>query len=126
MDHANAQRFTEVCKRLGLADERVRGIFDDLKERYLEVHRSYHNLLHIDRMLSWLDASADGDDTVELAIWFHAAVYEPLGSHNEAKSAQYFADSLGSFIGGSMGGDVERLILATDPKLVKSGCPTRA
>jgi predicted metal-dependent HD superfamily phosphohydrolase len=123
MDHASAQRFTEVCERVGLAPERAHSNWDDLRQRYSEEHRSYHNLSHIDRMLSWLDASSAGTDAIELAIWFHDVIYEPLGSHNEAKSAQHFVDHLGSFIGGSLVEDVERLIRATDPTRSRSGMP---
>ncbi len=88
---------------------------------YSEAKRAYHNLSHIDRMLSWLDRSGHHSDAVEFAIWFHDAVYEPLGSGNEAKSAQYFADHIGLFVGGKLAEDVERLVMATDPTLSRSG-----
>ncbi|MEM0966240.1 MAG: phosphohydrolase [Verrucomicrobiota bacterium] len=72
-------------------------------------------------MLSWLDASGQHSDEIEFAIWFHDAIYDPLDSHNEAQSAQYFADRIGSFVGGKLTDDVERLVVATDPKRSRSG-----
>lgn len=107
---------------MGVNDERAQSVFTDLVRLYSEQHRRYHNLSHINRMLTWLDASGGNRDSIELAIWFHDAIYEPLGSHNEAKSAQYFAVHLGTFIGGRSAEDVQRLILATDPTRTRSGC----
>lgn len=121
MDYATLQRFATLCGRAGVTSERSRHVSDDLFGRYSEIHRTYHNLSHIDRMLSWFDASAQGTDDVELAIWFHDAIYEPLDSQNEAKSARYFRDCFGQFIEPQRVDDVERLIIATDPKRPRSG-----
>lgn len=121
MNYATLQRFATLCGRAGVTSERSRHVSDDLFGRYSEIHRTYHNLSHIDRMLSWFDASAQGADDVELAIWFHDAIYEPLDSQNEAKSARYFGDCFGKFIEPQRAGDVERLIIATDPKRPRSG-----
>lgn len=121
MNHTTPTRFKKVCRRAGVADERAESIFSELVVFYSQEHRAYHNLSHIDRMLSWLDASGEATDSVEFAIWFHDAIYEPLSNHNEAKSAQYFTDHLGSFVGGKLVEDVERLIMATDPTRSRSG-----
>ena len=58
---------------------------------------------------------------MELAIWFHDVVYNPLGSHNEAKSAEYFRERLGSSVSEALADDVERLIMATDSTRPRSG-----
>lgn len=121
MDHATSSRFRDLCRRAGVAGERAESAFRELIALYTEENRAYHNLSHIDRMLAWLDASGYQSDAVEFAIWFHDAIYEPLGSHNEAQSAQYFAAQIGSFVGGKLADDVERLVLATDPTRSRSG-----
>lgn len=121
MNHATPRRFKEVCLRVAIDDEMAEGVFLDLMACYTDESRAYHNLSHIDRMLSWLDDSGGASDSVELAIWFHDAIYEPLGRHNEVKSAQYFAFRIGTFIGGKLAEDVQRLILATDPNRSRSG-----
>lgn len=72
-------------------------------------------------MLSWFDAAPGGTDEIEWAIWFHDAIYEPLGGQNEEKSAQYFEDHIGKFIGSQHAEDVKRLIIATDPQRPRSG-----
>jgi len=121
MNHATQMRFNELCRRLGIDGERSAQMYRDLVALYSDGARAYHNLTHIDRMLSWLDASGDPSDAVELAIWFHDAIYKPLSRHNEANSAQYFIDHLGPFVAGPLVEDVERLILATDPTQPRSG-----
>ena len=72
-------------------------------------------------MLAWLDASGEGTDSVELAIWFHDVIYEPLGGQNELKSAQFFFDHFESAAGSTLINDVMRLIIATDPTRPRSG-----
>jgi predicted metal-dependent HD superfamily phosphohydrolase len=54
--------------------------------RYREPHRRYHtteHLLQVIRLLSELQA----DDRLQLAAWFHDAVYDPARADNEARSA---------------------------------------
>lgn len=64
---------------------------------YREPYRAYHAWPHIEAMLAGLDevrrapefASAHFDE-VEMAIFFHDAVYDPRRDDNEAKSAELF------------------------------------
>lgn len=121
MNHVTLERFTRLCRSVGLPSGRVSAVFADLVRHYSEPHRSYHNLAHIDRMLGWLDATGEGSDAVELAIWFHDVIYEPLGRENEAASARHFQDQVGQFIGAPTAAAVERLILATEPGRPRSG-----
>lgn len=65
-------------------------VVDDLGRRYREPHRHYHNLEHVEACLAWLDwfaGCAEHRAEVELALWFHDAVYEPVRKDNEAVSA---------------------------------------
>ena len=121
MNHATPARFHELCRRAGVADELAGKAFADLASLYAEEHRKYHNMTHIDRMLGWLDATGGRNDSVELAIWFHDAVYDPLGKDNEAKSARFFTEHFGPSISSPLMADVERLILATDASRPRTG-----
>ncbi|MET0343774.1 MAG: N-methyl-D-aspartate receptor NMDAR2C subunit [Polyangiales bacterium] len=62
----------------------------DLARRYREPARHYHTLEHVAELLAWLEhlrAHALRPDLIAWAIWFHDAVYDPRGRHNEAESA---------------------------------------
>lgn len=121
MNSATPTRFHEICCHVGVGAEIAEKVFADLVSYYAEDHRKYHNLSHIDRMLGWLDATGECIDSVELAIWFHDVIYDPLGKHNEARSADYFKEHLGAHISRQLTDDVERLILATDATRSRTG-----
>ena len=64
-----------------------------LKARYAEPHRRYHTLEHIEHCLSEFDPRQAADPkAVELAIWFHDAVYDPRRSDNEERSAAWLLE----------------------------------
>ena len=58
---------------------------------------------------------------MELAIWFHDVVYDPLGRLNEEKSAEYFVEHFGACPPDSLTENVVRLILATDSTRPRTG-----
>jgi len=65
--------------------------YEDLVERYSEPQRAYHTLNHIEHCLDEFDAArslAQDAGAVEMAIWYHDAVYEPRKRDNEEKSAR--------------------------------------
>lgn len=68
--------------------------FDALHAAYAERHRHYHTGEHIHDCLEKLAISrhlAPSPDAIELAIWFHDAVYNPYRADNEEKSADWAA-----------------------------------
>lgn len=61
-------------------------------EAYSEKGRIYHSISHLQSVLECLDGVtnlAENKDEVELALWFHDAVYKPFSSSNEADSANW-------------------------------------
>jgi predicted metal-dependent HD superfamily phosphohydrolase len=65
----------------------------DLLDRYAEPQRRYHDGRHLAEVLTAVDALAEHADdltVVQLAAWFHDAVYEPTASPgaNEEASAR--------------------------------------
>ena len=63
----------------------------ELKNKYSQKQRAYHNLEHVIDCLTQLDNYEDfiaDKDVVELAIWYHDIIYNPYGKENELKSAQ--------------------------------------
>ncbi len=66
---------------------------------YEEPQRKYHTLQHLTECLSLLDKNLDlatEPSEVEIALWFHDAIYDVKGSDNEAKSAEWAGKELAS------------------------------
>lgn len=71
---------------------------DRILARYAEPHRAYHTVQHLEECLGWLDetrSAADEPSSVELAIWYHDAIYQPRRDDNEQASATLARSHLG-------------------------------
>lgn len=65
-------------------------VFDRLVAAYSEPHRYYHTLEHVNEVLKVAGKLADAatdPSAVQLAVWFHDAVYDPQATDNEERSA---------------------------------------
>lgn len=88
-----------------------------LAGKYSEPQRSYHTLEHIHHCLAELDRArhlAEDPDGIELAIWFHDAVYDPDADDNEQRSAQLFDSVLGPHLHHERAARIHRLIRDTE------------
>ncbi len=89
MQENHALRFTALWNRIGGPGD-ARAVHANLVARYSETGRAYHSLEHIFFCLEEMDAVAEllaCRDAVELALWFHDAVYDPRAKDNEERSA---------------------------------------
>src|SRR5690606_4689790 len=90
MPKAGRERFEAALRAAGA--ERVESsVWNELVARYGERRRHYHTLEHVAGCLAGLDAYrvlAERSEEVELALWFHDAVYVPWKSDNEERSAE--------------------------------------
>jgi len=67
-------------------------LFDELIARYSEPHRHYHTVQHLDECFAKFgetEAEAAHAGEIELALWFHDAIYDVRRHDNEAKSAEW-------------------------------------
>ncbi len=72
----------------------------ELLDRYQHVGRRYHDARHLLEVLRHIDelgAFAVDSRAVELAGWFHDAVYDASRSDNEEASARFAEDALPSY-----------------------------
>lgn len=84
-------KWFDLWKRAGGRDNGWLRPYERLVERYAEPHRHYHTLAHIQHCLAELEAARPAfhrRDAVEMALWFHDAVYDPRAQDNEAKSGE--------------------------------------
>ena len=73
------------------------GLLNQLMAAYSQQHRRYHTLQHLRECLLHAQATrtlAQRPAEVELALWFHDAVYDPQRDDNEARSAQWARASI--------------------------------
>lgn len=72
-------------------------VFDELLARYSEPHRRYHSLQHLTECITTFEPVRDlaaHPDEVEIALWFHDAIYETRRHDNEEQSASWARSAL--------------------------------
>jgi predicted metal-dependent HD superfamily phosphohydrolase len=90
-----SDRWRSLTVAIGASGDAA-GAFADLDRRYREPGRYYHTWDHVTDCLARLDAApglCDRPEAVELALWFHDAVYDPRAGDNEARSAELLRES---------------------------------
>jgi len=88
-----------------------------LVARYTEPHRKYHTLQHLDacfRHFAGLRDQAGQPDEIEVALWFHDAIYAIRAPDNEQKSADWARAALLAGGAGTAAADrVHALVMVT-------------
>lgn len=116
MNWPGPERWLVLCEALGAAVA-GRGWYERLAAAYSEPQRHYHTQQHIGECLLELDQAihlAIRPAEVELALWFHDAVYDPRAADNEERSAnlaKQFVTESG--LSARFAQRMERLILMT-------------
>lgn len=106
-------RWLALCDRLGMSRSDATRVGEDLLERWNEPQRHYHNGRHLRQVLSTVD-SLGGSDSVQLAAWWHDAVYQPQEVQNEARSAHLAGRRLHALgLDHDLLDEVDRLVLLT-------------
>ena len=96
---------------------------EDLLARWSETHRKHHTVTHLREMLDAIGQLADAGiefdrEAVELAAWFHDAIYEIGRDDNEDRSAELARELLAS---APVRDEVTRLVLVTKTHKVIDG-----
>jgi predicted metal-dependent HD superfamily phosphohydrolase len=110
-----ATQWTATWNELGAAPPG--GLYDELIARYAEPQRRYHTAQHLDECfaeLAAVRAACARPAEVELALWFHDAIYDTKRNDNEERSAAWAKSVLASAdVDADVGDRVAGLILAT-------------
>ena len=97
-------------------------LFHELVARYSEPHRFYHTLQHMRECFSVLAGAshlARRLIEVQLAVWFHDAVYDTRAHDNEEQSAYWAEESLiAEGVDSDVAVAVGKLVLATKHTVV--------
>jgi predicted metal-dependent HD superfamily phosphohydrolase len=120
-----AARWAGLVARWGAPEEDVSRLGSALVGRYAEPHRRYHTVAHLEAVVEvlFLDLAADPVN-VQLAAFFHDAVYDPRAPRgaNEGASAVLAASDLRSLRApGPSTEAVGRLIMTTIDHRVDGG-----
>ncbi|HEX5883428.1 MAG TPA: hypothetical protein VFY67_02675 [Pyrinomonadaceae bacterium] len=99
--------------------------FEDLRARYSEPHRKYHTVRHLEECfekLAEVRTLAQHPAEIEIALWFHDAIYDTQSSQNEAESAE-LARAKVLMVGGTVesAARIAHLIMATRHDAVPEG-----
>lgn len=110
------RRWTALWKRLGAQGD-ASAVYNDLVARYSEPHRAYHTLRHIGHCLDELEQVrhlATNPYAVELALWYHDAIYDTKTKDSEERSATLAVEVVRSAsLPDNLGQSVANLITAT-------------
>lgn len=86
---------------------------DDLLSRWTEPHRHYHDVRHLAQCLTALGQLGGRDPVVELAVWFHDAIYAGTAGEDEEASARLAESSLAGVLPAGDAAEVSRLVRMT-------------
>ena len=85
-----------LAERTGIVGDAA-GWHARLVKAYGERRRAYHSLQHLEECLGVFDEAKgfmQKPDLIEMALWFHDAVYDPKSGENEALSAAMASSKL--------------------------------
>jgi predicted metal-dependent HD superfamily phosphohydrolase len=116
-----ASRWTEAWQSLGATPDS--GLLNMLLTAYGERHRSYHTVRHLEECFAQFDLlkpDAERPAEVELALWFHDAIYDPRRSDNEERSAQWAFEAMNT-VSPDAAERVKGLVMVTRHEAVPHG-----
>lgn len=99
-------------------------LFHRLVECYSESHRRYHTTQHLEECFAHLEhvrLLAERASEVELALWFHDAIYNTHNSDNEERSAVWASESVLAAGTPEQATRIHGLVLATKHSAVPAG-----
>ena len=115
MSELSLEHWQKLMGEWGFTDNKA--TFIQLSEAYQQPHRAYHNANHVNEVLAVFGKVrhlAKHPKEIELAIWFHDAIYDTASSTNEKDSAQWAKAFVESNDGnGDAAQRVYRLIMLT-------------
>ena len=114
----------DMWRQLGASSSND-ALFSRLVDCYSEAHRKYHTMQHLQECFAHLErvrAFAERAGEVELALWFHDAIYDTRKKDNEERSAEWARESaLVAGLGEDEASRIHALVMATMHDAVPAG-----
>ncbi len=127
MSSFGRERWSAIWNALRI--EEPRDLRARLVECYEEPHRTYHTTQHLQECFDLLDETstlAQRPAVIELALWFHDAIYATRASDSEEGSGRWARDSLlEAGAAADMARRVEDFVLATKRSAIPDTPDTR-
>jgi predicted metal-dependent HD superfamily phosphohydrolase len=114
----NLSQWQQLWRTFGIASDKIpTSLQEEISSKYTEPHRHYHTLQHLEECLekfAELRRQAEHPAEIELALWFHDAIYDPQRVDNERLSAEWAkASVLGVGLDDAKAQRVYGLVMAT-------------
>ncbi|MGZ3158896.1 MAG: HD domain-containing protein [Burkholderiaceae bacterium] len=117
------EQWRATWRNLGVAESDP-VLYQTLIDHYSESHRKYHTLQHLEECfekLSELRPLATHAEEIELALWFHDAIYSTIRHDNEERSADWAKSSvLEANVPVEVANRIHSLIMATRHRAIPS------
>jgi predicted metal-dependent HD superfamily phosphohydrolase len=85
------ENFTNLCLQFN-EDHIIENLWTEIEKKYSEKGRHYHNLQHLENMLSELELVKDkilNFNNISFSIFYHDVIYEATSKLNEEKSVEF-------------------------------------
>jgi predicted metal-dependent HD superfamily phosphohydrolase len=103
-------------------------LLDDLMRRYAESHRAYHTMAHLQECFVQLGGVRDACEhpgEVEIALWFHDAIYDTQRYDSEDRSAQWADHAVRAAASVVPAARIRDLVLATKHEVLPASADAR-
>jgi predicted metal-dependent HD superfamily phosphohydrolase len=115
MNWPESVRWQRLCQSIHASGDAL-AWYERLRSAHASPGRRYHNQRHIGECLAEFDAArslAKQPEAVELALWFHDAIYDSTAADNEERSAELAKECLVSAGRADLAQTVAALVMAT-------------
>jgi len=109
-------RFAMLLKKYTTNVALIEELWLEIKKKYTEKHRAYHNLNHLEEIFSYYDVYKDKleqPDIICFSIFYHDIIYSVWKKDNEEKSADFALDELSALLSSSQLQNIQQQIVAT-------------
>lgn len=86
------EKFFQLCSLFNQDKVLIENLWHEIEKNYSEKARHYHNLTHLENMLSELESVKEeilNFSNISFAVFYHDVIYDATSKRNEEKSAEF-------------------------------------